>query len=122
VRRDRASSQCGAVTAELAIALPLLVAVTLGLVWVLSLGSAQVRVVDAARETARALARGEVAAEAIDRGREIAPSGTLLTVTTDDDTVVVSGKVRIDGVAGLLESLPAVEVTARAVAAREQPP
>ena len=35
------------------------VAVTVGLVWLLSVGAAQVRVVDAARETARAVARGD---------------------------------------------------------------
>ena len=49
----------GAVTAELAMALPLLVAVTVGLVWLLAVGAAQLRVVDAARETARAVARGD---------------------------------------------------------------
>ncbi|MFI2708388.1 TadE family type IV pilus minor pilin, partial [Nocardioides sp. CER28] len=51
--RDR-----GAATAELVMVLPALVAVTIGLVWLLSVGAAQVRTVDAARETARALARG----------------------------------------------------------------
>ena len=49
----------GAATAELAMVLPLLVAVSLGLVWLLAVGAAQVRAVDAARETARALARGD---------------------------------------------------------------
>ena len=52
-------SERGAVTAELAMGLPLLVAVTIGLVWLLSVGAAQVRTVDAARETARAVARGD---------------------------------------------------------------
>ena len=48
----------GAATAELAMALPLLVAVTVGLVWLLAVGAAQIRVVDAARETARAAGPG----------------------------------------------------------------
>ena len=39
--------------------LPVLVALTLGLAWVLSLAATQVRVVDAARETARAAARDD---------------------------------------------------------------
>ena len=56
--RARASER-GAATAELAMVLPLLVAVAIGLVWLLSVGAAQVRAVDAARETARALARGD---------------------------------------------------------------
>ncbi len=46
--------QRGAATAELALAIPLLLSLTIGLVWLLSVGAAQVRMVDAARETARA--------------------------------------------------------------------
>ena len=49
----------GAATAELVMVIPLLVAVTIGLVWLLSVGAAQIQVVDAARETARAVARGD---------------------------------------------------------------
>jgi hypothetical protein len=103
-------------------ALPILLTVTLGLVWLLALGSSQVRMVDAVRETARALARGDASADAIDRGRQVAPPGAELTVTTYDDRVVVSGSVRVDGVAGLFEALPTVELTAQAVAAREDRP
>ena len=44
--------------------LPVLAAVALGLVWLLSLAATQVRVVDAARETARAAARDDAAASA----------------------------------------------------------
>ena len=40
-------------------AVPLLLAVTLGMVWLLTLGTAQVRMVDATREAARAVARGD---------------------------------------------------------------
>ena len=54
-------------------AVPLLLAITLGLVWLLSLGTAQMRMVDATRETARAVARGDATAEAIARGRQVAP-------------------------------------------------
>ena len=39
--------------------IPLLVSLAIGLVWLLGVGAAQVRTVDAARETARALARGD---------------------------------------------------------------
>ena len=62
----------GAATAELAMVLPLLVAVALGLVWLLTVGAAQIRTVDAARETARALARGDDQAS---RGRRAASGG-----------------------------------------------
>ena len=50
----RARCERGAATAELALGIPLLVALTAGLVWMLALGAAQVRVIDASREAARA--------------------------------------------------------------------
>jgi Flp pilus assembly protein TadG len=103
-------------------AVPLLLAVTLGLVWLLALATAQVRMVDATREAARAAARGDSTDEALDRGRQVAPAGAALTVTTLDDRVVVSGSVTVDGVGGLFDAWPSVEVTAEAVAAREDPP
>jgi len=50
------------VTAETALVLPVLVCVAVGLAWLVVLGAAQVRCVDAAREVARLSARGESAA------------------------------------------------------------
>ena len=99
----------GAVTAELAMAMPLLLAVTIGLVWLLALATAQVRMVDATREAARAVARGDSADEALERGELVAPAGAALTVTTVDDRVVVSGSVTVDGVGGLFDALPSVD-------------
>jgi Flp pilus assembly protein TadG len=122
VTRQPGSGERGAVTAELAMAVPLLLAVTLGMVWLLTLGTAQVRMVDATREAARAVARGEATVVALERGRQVAPQGAVLTVTTLDDRVVVSGTVEIDGVGGLFEVLPSVELTAEAVSAREDAP
>ena len=110
----------GAATAELVMVLPVLVAVTVGLVWLLSLGAAQVRTVDAARETARALARGDDRAAAIERGRGVGPSGTRLSVATDDEQVVATARASVRGVGGLFRFLPAVTVRARAVAAAEE--
>ena len=122
MRRAHGPGERGAVTAELAMAVPLLLAVTLGLVWLLTLGTAQVRMVDATREAARAVARGDDAESALDRGRQVAPPGAVLTVTSSGDQVVVSGTVEVDGVGGLLEVLPSVEVAAEAVSAREDAP
>ena len=101
----------GAATAELAMALPLLVAVTIGLVWLLAVGAAQVRAVDAARETARAVARGE----------RVAPDGSRVSVHDDgtEVTAVVVG--RVSGPGGLVSRLPSVTVSAEAVAATEDP-
>ncbi len=103
-------------------ALPLLVAVTVGLVWLLAVGAAQVRVVDAARETARAAARGDADGEAVARGREVAPAGASVTVVRGDGRVraVASGEVR--GPGGLFGWLPGVTVRAEAVAADEAVP
>jgi Flp pilus assembly protein TadG len=120
--RADGASQRGAVTAELAMAVPLLLSVTIALLWLLTLGTAQVQMVDATREAARAVARGDDAEEALDRGRVVAPAGAVLTAATADDSVVVSGTVVVDGVGGLLEVLPSVRLTAQAVAAREVPP
>lgn len=105
----------GAVTAELALTLPMLVAVTIGLVWLLSVGAAQVRVVDAARETARAAARGDSAAEAVARGQQVAPPGSTVTVSTQDGRVVAVASGQVRGPGGLFGFLPGVEVRAEAV-------
>jgi len=55
-RRTVRRGEDGAATAELALGIPLLVALTAGLVWMLAVGAAQVRVIDASREAARAVA------------------------------------------------------------------
>ena len=104
----RPSSERGAVTAELAIGLPMLVAVTIGLVWLLSVGAAQIRTVDAARETARAVARGDDVAAAVARGRRVAPDGAEVAVTRTGGQVVATSSAEVDGPGGLFGFLPAV--------------
>ena len=119
---SRSSDESGAATAELAMALPLLVAVTAGLVWLLAVGAAQVRVVDAARETARAAARGDGADEAVARGLQVAPEGSRVTVAVSGDRVRASAAGGVAGPGGLFDFLPAVTVHAEAVAALEAIP
>ena len=51
--------ESGAVTAETAVALPLLAVFAISMAWLVSLGITQVRALDAARETARAAARSD---------------------------------------------------------------
>ena len=109
----------GAVTAETAMVLPLLVAATLGLVWMLSLAVTQVRVTDAAREVARALARDESRAAALDLGRRVAPEGARFGLREDGRTVVVQVQADVAGIGGLLGFVPAVSVDAEAVTAQE---
>jgi hypothetical protein len=112
--RDR-----GAATAELVMVLPVLVAVTIGLVWLLSVGAAQVRTVDAARETARALARGDDRGEAIDRGVRVGVAGTQVSVRSDGGQVVATARARVTGPGGLFGFLAGATVHARAVALTE---
>jgi Flp pilus assembly protein TadG len=116
-RRDEA----GAATAELAIGIPLLVALTAGLVWMLALGAAQVRVVDASREAARAVARGDDVAAAEALALRIAPGGAVVRVAVGDGRVVVTTRARVDGPGGLLAALPGVTVSDEATALVEAP-
>lgn len=107
------------VTAETAVVLPIVVAAVMGLVWLVSLGVTQVRVVDAARETARAVARDESPARAVELGRRVAPQGSRISVTDRADTVQVLVEADVHGPGGLFRFLPAVKVDAETVAAKE---
>ena len=118
----RRGSQRGAVTAELALGLPLLLAVTLGLVWLLVVGVAQVRMVDAAREAARAAARGEPRVAAVSAALRVEPAGAQVEVTSTGDDIHVVVSAEIDGPGGLFAFLPGVRVVGEAVAAREPEP
>lgn len=100
-------------------ALPLLLAVTAGLVWLVAVAIAQVRTVDAARETARALARGDDPAAAVAVGERIAPAGVTLSVSRSDGRVVVRATGRMAGPGGLFSSLPGARLDAEAVALAE---
>jgi Flp pilus assembly protein TadG len=108
------------VTAELALALPLLLAVTVGLVWLLAVAAAQIRVVDAARESARAVARGDDAGQARDLGLRIAPAGARLSVSSSGGRVVAESSAVVERPGGLFDFLPGLEVSARSVALAEE--
>ncbi|WP_432476290.1 TadE family type IV pilus minor pilin [Nocardioides sp. GXQ0305] len=121
-RRWAGDQERGAVTAELALGLPLLLAVTVGLVWLLAVGAAQVRVVDGARETARMLARGDAEAAALARGTAVAGPGSRVRVAHRGDEVAVTVTRSFDGPGGVLEVLPGVRLEAEAVAVTEESP
>lgn len=116
VRHDR---ERGAASAEAMVVLPVLVAVGLGLVWVLSLAVAQMRVVDGAREGARVAARGEGVAATRAAALRVAPEGATVGLRQGSGlvTVVVSAEVR--GPGGLFTVLPSLAVTSRAAAVEE---
>lgn len=110
--------QRGAATVELALGIPVLVSLTIGLVWLLTIGVAQVRMVDAARETARAGARGDTESAAVTRGRQVAP-GARVTLTTNNGEVVATASDLVGPPGGLLGFLPDVRVHADAVTTAE---
>lgn len=109
----------GAVVAEAALVIPVLVALTLGLVWLVGLAVAQVRVVDAGREAARVAARGGSVQEATQAARAVAPEGARVRVQVGEGRVTVDVRARVRGPGGLFRALPAATVSGRAVAARE---
>ncbi|MBF4163254.1 TadE family type IV pilus minor pilin [Nocardioides acrostichi] len=118
-RAGGSQGERGAATAELAMVLPLLLAVTGALVWMLTLVLAQMRVTDAAREAARAAARGDDPAAAEALAVQVAPVGSTVQVLTDGDRVRVVVTSDVRGPGGLLAHLPGAEVSSSAVAVHE---
>lgn len=73
----------GSATAEIAVALPALVLVTLAALWGVSVAAAQLACVDAVRAGARAAARGEPLAEVRSAVARSAPRDALVSVRRD---------------------------------------
>jgi len=121
MRKGSRAGERGAATAELTMVLPVLVALTLGLVWLLAVGIDQARTVDAARETARAVARGDDEASALARGRRVGPAGTVVVVGRSGGDVVATATATVAGPGGLLRFLGGAHLSAQAVAAEESP-
>ena len=104
------------VTAETAVVLPVLLLVLAGVVAAVVVVGAQLRCVDAAREGARAAARGEQAGVVTDLVRRAAPDGAVPALAVDGEEVRVTVTARI----APLGPVPLhVTVTAEAVALRE---
>ena len=113
------------VTAETAVLLPVLVVVLAAAVFVLACVAAQLECVDAARSAARVAARGEpAAAVAADRraprpGRRPCRRSAQAVGWADAATVEVVVRAQVRPFGRALRGLPAVRVSARAVAAVE---
>ena len=102
-------------TAETALAIPVLVGLTVVLIWMVAFGIGQMRTTDAAREAARALARGESEAAAAALVQAVDP-GASMTVQRTGDRVVVTVTRSDRGAFGALTSLAGVtRATATAV-------
>lgn len=100
--------------------LPVLVILTAALAWLVTVGVVQVQVIDAARESARELARSESRDESIAAGRRVAPSGARFEIATGARTVSVRVSAEVRGPGGVFAGLlPPYTAHATAVAARE---
>lgn len=113
-RRER-----GMVTAETAMVIPVLVALMLVLVWMVSLGIAQVRLVDAARETARMTARGDRESVATRLAERIAPDGTVIEISDADGITHVRADLTVHVDLPLVGDLGAVDLHAESSSASE---
>ncbi len=103
------------VTAEAALVLPLMALFAMALLWMLSISIAKVETVDAARDAARVLARGDAPAVAHEAVRRAAPAGAAVAVDRSSAgaiTVTVSVEAHAPG--WLLVPLPAVTVSSSA--------
>lgn len=112
-------SDGGMVTAEVALALPALVIVVAALLSVIAAVAGQLRCVAAAREGARAAARGESAEVVQQLTIRAAPEGAQVDVSSAADTVtvVVTASVHPLGV-----SVAEIQVSGQATALREPEP
>ena len=104
------------VTAETAVVLPVLLLVLAGAVAAVTVVGSQLRCVDAAREGARAAARGETTAVVEALVSRTAPGGATASVSLGEQDVRVTVSARI----AALGAVPLrLTVSAEAVAARE---
>jgi Flp pilus assembly protein TadG len=109
----------GYATAETAVALPTLVLLAAALLWAVLAADAQIRCVDAAREAARAAARGDPAGEAEALARRLAPSGADVRLATGGGVVRVEVSASTVG-PGAMGAALSLDVSATAVADLEE--
>lgn len=107
------------VTAEAAMVLPVLVALTAALAWAVALGVAQVRLVDAAREAARLAARDETPATVQQAALAEAPDGARLVLHREGDTWRAEVRAEVGADLPLIGSLPTIGLSAGAVSVAE---
>lgn len=117
-RRD----ETGTVTAETAMVLPVFAAFVLSLIWLISVGYAQVRVIDAARDAARAVARGESDEQARALAQKSAPHDAITSIARSATTADVTVRAAASPPGWLFIPLPALTVDATASVELEDAP
>lgn len=117
----RKRDEAGTVTAEAAVVIPLVTLVAVALAWLVCFAVAHVQALDAAREVARAVARGDSESSGLALGRRVAPEGSRFRVSTEGGTVVVRVRAPMRGPGGIFGLLRSLDVDAEAVALLEEP-
>jgi Flp pilus assembly protein TadG len=112
--RSRLRTEHGTVTAELALLFPVLMATIVAGVWAVGLVITNIRCIDAARDVARAVARGETEDTAQTIGRRAAPKDATIDILTTNGEVQVNVKAerRLDW--PLFAALPTIPLRAQA--------
>ena len=118
-RRRSRPDESGAVTAELALALPTLVVVLAIGVWLQSAVALQARCLDAARAGARAAARGDPDGTVRARLAAVLPGGASIAIGHGDGRVTVTVLTRAKPPGGISALVGTHEVSASATAADE---
>lgn len=104
----------GAVTAEVAVVLPVLLAMLVFGVWMAGVVIENIRCIDAARDVARAVARGEPPQSAQQLVRRTAPVGATFSITRDGSDIQVTVAADVTPHWPLLAKLPPIKVKGQA--------
>ena len=110
----------GMVSVEIALSLALVLLFAVIGAWLLAAGQLQARLTDAARATARELARGDSTVDAIAAGHRITPDARV-EVLRDDRLIQVSARQELHGPGPVLSGLQRT-LTATVVTEPEQDP
>jgi Flp pilus assembly protein TadG len=117
--RSHRRDETGMVTAETAVVLPIVAAFALVLLWLISAAITEIRLVDASRDAARALARGEDEAAVRAQVAETGPGGSNVAVVRDGQEVTVEVSTAARPPGWLLVPLPAIALHASATTQAE---
>lgn len=117
----RQPGERGMVTAEAALVMPLIAAFAMALAWLITAVINEIRVVDAARDAARAVARGEDEQTAAAAARRTAPDDADVQVSYDGELVTVTVAAHSDPPGWLLVPLPSIPIESSASVAVEGP-
>src|SRR5207249_3344277 len=109
----RALRDHGMVTAEVALVLPVLLIVLALCLWGIAAGIDQLRCVDAAREAARAAARGDSTSAVHEVAVHSAPPGAVISVSLVSGLAVVEVHAVVHPFGSWLTRLGGLRVTAR---------